>query len=69
MNPSSKLSKFGKKRVVGMFRKVNDATFKGNFDIYIFDIHKNKCRIVTRIQAATNKIFIRDTYSHAEYDK
>jgi len=50
-------------------RKVTDAAFKGHFDIYIFDIHKNQCRIVTRIQAATNKIFIREVYSHAEYDK
>jgi mRNA interferase HigB len=50
-------------------RKVADAVFKGHFDIYVFDIHKNKCRIVTRIQASTNKIFIRGVYSHAEYDK
>jgi len=45
-------------------RQVTDIAFKGNFDI-----HKNKCRIITRIQAATNKIFIREVYSHAKYDK
>ena len=50
-------------------RKVTDAAFKGDFDIYIFDIHKNQCRMITRIQTATNKIFIRAVYSHAEYDK
>ena len=50
-------------------RKVTDVAFKGYFDIYIFDIHKNECRIITRIQATTNKIFIRYVYSHAEYDK
>ena len=50
-------------------RKVTDAAFKGDFDIYVFDIHKNQCRMNTRIQTATNKIFIRAVYSHAEYDK
>ena len=39
-----------------------------HFDKYIFDIHKNECRIVTRIHAATNKMFIRDVYFQAEYD-
>ncbi len=45
-------------------KKVTDIAFNGDFDI-----HKNKCRIITRIQAATNKIFIREVYSHAKYDK
>jgi mRNA interferase HigB len=50
-------------------RKVTDNTFKGEFDIYIFDIHKNDCRIVTRIQAHTNKIFVRHVFTHADYNK
>lgn len=51
-------------------RKITDNKFQGdNYDAYIFDIHKNDCRIVTRIDANRNKIFIRGVFSHAEYDE
>ncbi|MEZ9132392.1 hypothetical protein BCT06_16970 [Vibrio breoganii] len=51
-------------------RKVGETGFQGdNFDVYIFDIHKNDCRIITRIDMARDKIFIRCVGSHAEYNK
>jgi mRNA interferase HigB len=50
-------------------KKVIDNAFKGNFDTYIFDIHKNDCRIVTKIEANSNKVFVRHIFTHANYDK
>lgn len=52
-------------------RKVDEGRFQGEgFDCYIFDIHSTACRIIiTRIQMSTNKIFVRDVLTHADYDK
>lgn len=51
-------------------KDVVDSQFKDNCcDWYIFDIHKNECRLVTRIQGSSQKIFIREILSHTEYDK
>ena len=44
-------------------------TFGGDFDFYIFDIHKTNCRVVTRINSVHNRIYIRFVGSHAKYDE
>ena len=50
-------------------KRVTENNFGGNFDLYIFDIHGTDCRVITRINALTNIIYIREVSSHAEYDK
>jgi mRNA interferase HigB len=50
-------------------RKILENNFSGDFDVYIFDIHGTDCRLVTRINAESNTVFIRKVASHAEYDK
>ena len=40
-------------------RKVTENNFSGFFDVYIFDAHGTECRIVTRINAINNTIFIK----------
>jgi len=50
-------------------RDVTESDFGGDFDLYIFDIHGTKCRLITRINTRHNIIFIREVMSHAEYDK
>ena len=51
-------------------RKVGETAFNGdNYDLYIFDVHKNDCRILARIDSTRSKIFIREILSHADYDK
>ena len=50
-------------------RRIIENNFEGGFDVYIFDIHGNDCRLITRINAENNIVFIRLVSSHAEYDK
>lgn len=51
-------------------RNVTEVAFQGdNYDLYIFDIHKNDCRILARVDNMRNKIFIRDILSHAKYNQ
>ncbi|KIH80826.1 hypothetical protein UCMB321_5418 [Pseudomonas batumici] len=38
-------------------------------DIYIFDIKKNECRIISWINTKNGSIFIKDILPHASYDK
>ncbi|WP_338884669.1 MULTISPECIES: type II toxin-antitoxin system HigB family toxin [Xenorhabdus] len=42
---------------------------KGPLDIYIFDIHKNKCRIITWLNPKSGTFYIKDVCPHTEYDK
>ncbi|MDC9593334.1 type II toxin-antitoxin system HigB family toxin [Xenorhabdus sp. IM139775] len=42
---------------------------KGPLDIYLFDIHKNKCRIITWFNPKSGTFYIKDVCSHTEYDK
>jgi len=49
--------------------KLRQPSQKGPLDIYIFDIKKNECRIVSWINPRNGTIFIKDILSHAAYDK
>ncbi|WP_374051523.1 type II toxin-antitoxin system HigB family toxin [Xenorhabdus taiwanensis] len=42
---------------------------KGPLDIYISDIHKNKCRIITWLNSKSGTFYIKDVCTHTEYDK
>ncbi|MEQ1974611.1 type II toxin-antitoxin system HigB family toxin [Xenorhabdus sp. SGI240] len=42
---------------------------KGPLDIYIFDIHKNKCRIITWLNPESGTFYIKEVCTHTEYDK
>ncbi|WP_340609060.1 type II toxin-antitoxin system HigB family toxin [Xenorhabdus bharatensis] len=42
---------------------------KGPLDIYIFDVHKNKCRIIAWLNPHSGSLYVKDVCSHAEYDK
>lgn len=46
-----------------------EAQRYGPLDIYVFDIHKNKCRIIVWCNTRSSHLFIEGIYSHAEYDK
>ncbi|PHM74420.1 type II toxin-antitoxin system HigB family toxin [Xenorhabdus kozodoii] len=41
---------------------------KGPLDIYIFDIHRNKCRIITWLNPKSGTFYIKNVYTHTEYD-
>ncbi|MDE9432061.1 type II toxin-antitoxin system HigB family toxin [Xenorhabdus bovienii] len=42
---------------------------KGPLDIYIFDIHKNKCRIIAWLNPKSGTLYIKNVCSHTEYDR
>jgi mRNA interferase HigB len=50
-------------------RNLNKEVKKGSLDIYVFDVHKNDCRILTWINPNSGSAFVNGVYSHAEYDK
>ncbi|MCP4699183.1 MAG: type II toxin-antitoxin system HigB family toxin [Gammaproteobacteria bacterium] len=50
-------------------RKLKPAARKGPLDIYVFDVHKTKCRIVAWGSPKAHTFFIKQVCSHAEYDK
>lgn len=54
-------------RVAGRRLKNEDSSYDIVFDLYIFDIHGNECRLLTKIK--NNTIYVRDILSHADYDK
>ena len=54
-------------RIAGIRLKNEDGSYGTVFDLYVFDIHKNDCRLLAKIHS--NTIFIRGVYSHSEYDK
>lgn len=54
-------------RVPGRRLKHEDDSYDIVFDLYIFDVHKNECRLLTKIK--DNTIYVRDILTHAEYDK
>lgn len=41
---------------------------KGPLDIYVFDVHKNACRIIVWGSPRAHTLFLHAVYSHAEYD-
>ncbi|MFT5162004.1 MAG: mRNA interferase HigB [Alteromonadaceae bacterium] len=49
--------------------KLKNGSKKGPLDIYIFDIHKNNCRLVTWASPKAHTFYVMAVYSHAEYDK
>ena len=49
--------------------KLRERSKKGPLDIYVFDVHKNDCRIVAWASPKAHTFFIKAVYSHAEYDK
>jgi len=49
--------------------RLRPTSQKGPLDIYVFDIKKNECRIVTWINVNNGTIFIKAILSHAAYDK
>ncbi|PWQ97985.1 hypothetical protein DKW60_09060 [Leucothrix pacifica] len=54
-------------RISGKRLKNEDGDYGTVYDLYIFDIHGNDCRLLAKING--NIIFIRGIFSHAEYDK
>lgn len=42
---------------------------KGPLDIYVFDIHKNECRVVVWLNQNTGVFYVKNVLSHAEYDR
>lgn len=54
-------------RVPGRRLKNEDDSYEAVFDLYIFDIHNNGCRLLSKIK--DNVIYVRDILSHSEYDK
>ncbi len=49
--------------------KLRECSRKGPLDIYVFDVHKNACRIVAWGSPRAHTFFVKAVYSHAEYDK
>lgn len=49
--------------------KLKIESKKGPLDIYIFDVHKNQCRIITWGSPKIHCFYVKGVYSHAEYDK
>lgn len=49
--------------------KLKGASKKGPLDIYVFDIKKNECRLITWINTKNGTIYIKDILPHADYDK
>lgn len=62
-----KASGWNTDRIAGRRLKNEDGSYGKVFDLYVFDIHKNDCRLLAKIN--NNTIYIRGVYSHAEYDK
>ncbi len=54
-------------RISGKRLKNEEDGYGVIFDMYIFDIHKNDCRLIAKI--SNNTIYIRGVHSHADYDK
>lgn len=54
-------------RIAGKRLKNEAGGYGVVFDLFIFDIHRNNCRLLTKI--SRNTIYIRGVYSHSEYDK
>lgn len=50
-------------------RHLRENSRKGALDIYIFDIKKNQCRIITWLNPHDGTLYIKDVLSHTEYDK
>lgn len=53
--------------IAGHRLKNEDGTYGTIFDLFVFDIHGNNCRLLAKIH--NNTVFIKSIYSHAEYDK
>jgi len=49
--------------------KLKASSQKGPLDVYVFDIKKNECRIISWINTKSGIIFIKDIFPHAVYDK
>lgn len=49
--------------------KLRDSSKKGPLDVYVFDIKKNECRIVSWVNTKNGTIYIKDVLSHADYDR
>ena len=49
--------------------KLKKESQKGPLDIYVFDVHKNDCRIVAWGSPKAHIFYVKAVYSHAEYDK
>ncbi|WP_296253685.1 type II toxin-antitoxin system HigB family toxin [Pseudomonas sp. UBA4194] len=49
--------------------RLRPTSRKGPLDIYVFDIKRNECRIVSWINVNNGTIFIKAILSHAAYDK
>ncbi|MGE8176890.1 MULTISPECIES: type II toxin-antitoxin system HigB family toxin [Pseudomonas] len=49
--------------------KLRHTSLKGPLDIYVFDIKKNECRIISWINPRNGTIYIKDILPHAGYDK
>ena len=54
-------------RVAGKRLKRENDSYEDVFDLYVFDVHKNGCRLLTKVR--NNIIYVRKALSHAEYDK
>lgn len=54
-------------RIAGSRLKSDKHKFELIFDMYVFDIHKDDCRVTAKIY--NNTIYVQGVYSHAEYDK
>ena len=50
-------------------RTLKAESQKGPLDIYIFDIHKNECRVITWLNPKNGTFYVKDVCSHADYDK
>lgn len=51
------------------FSRLKNASRKGPLDIYIFDIKKNECRVITWINPLNGTIYIKEILPHSGYDK
>lgn len=50
-------------------RSLRKEAQKGPLDMYVFDVHKNNCRILAWINPMSGSAFVKGVFSHAEYDK
>lgn len=50
-------------------RDLKPGAKKGPLDLYVFDVHKNDCRILAWISPMQGAAYVNGVYSHAEYDK
>jgi len=49
--------------------KIKPTSKKGPLDIYIFDIKKNECRVITWLNTKTGTLYVKDILPHSGYDK